>query len=81
MPEKIERITVQRYYGQTLSSIIWRRFKQPMDGLAERVLERNPGLAELGPVLPFGTSFDLIVPPADEIARKVPVLRLWGVSK
>ena len=80
MPETRERVTVARYHGQTLSSIIWRRFKAPMEGLAERTLNANPHLAELGPVLPFGTSFDLVIPSSDERKLTVPVLRIWGVS-
>ncbi len=45
----------------TLSLIIWRRYRRPMFGLVEQTLDLNPGLAELGPILPVGTVFDLPV--------------------
>lgn len=80
MSEKTESITVLRYGGQTLSSIIWRRFRRPMEGLLERTLDANPGLAKLGVVLPYGTTFDLVIPSPEETVKKVPVLRLWGRS-
>lgn len=56
----IETQTV-RTAATTLSLMIWRRFLRPMPGLLEDTLGRNPGLADLGPILPVGTSFDLRV--------------------
>lgn len=42
----------QRYYGRTAA-------------VTEAVLERNPGIAELGPILPQGTLIELpeVAPP------------------
>lgn len=60
----------------TLSLIVWRRFKRPMPGLVEAILDTNPWLADLGPILPLGTVFEMPVP----IARDHQVLdpiRLW----
>lgn len=60
----------------TVSLIVWRRFKRPMPGLVETILDANPGLADLGPILPLGTVFEMPVP----IARDHQVLdpiRLW----
>lgn len=36
----------QRYYGRT-------------SGVTEQVLEENPGLSDLGPILPIGTAVNL----------------------
>jgi phage tail protein X len=67
----------------TLSKIVWQRFRQSMEQyrVVERTLERNPGLAALGPVLPFGTEFDLVIPGAEEQTVQVPVIRVYGVSQ
>lgn len=45
----------------TLPLLLWRRFRKPMPGLVEDTLTRNPGLADLGEVLPVGTTFALKV--------------------
>ena len=60
----------------TVSLIVWRRFKCPMPGLVEQILDINPGLAELGAVLPVGTSFDMPVPTPREPAILDPIT-LW----
>lgn len=39
------------------------------------VLDANPGLADLGPVLPVGLLVDLPEQPADPVRS---VMRLWG---
>lgn len=62
--------------GLTLSLIVWRLFKRKPEGYIERVLDLNPGLADLGPAIPVGT---VIVFPLDGVTtapvRKV--VRLW----
>jgi len=75
--DAFETITV-RSEGFTLSRIIWRRFRRPMEGLVEQTLDANPGLADLGPILPVGTTFRLPVPQARP--KPVVVTRLWGAS-
>lgn len=60
----------------TLSLIVWRRYKRPVFGLVEATLDRNPGLAELGPILPVGTVFDLPVV-IDDPEPKLPSIKLW----
>ena len=75
MNDVIERITVQGEFI-TVSLIIWRRFKRPMPGLVEQILDINPGLGELGAFLPVGTSFDMPVPTPREPAILDPV-KLW----
>lgn len=62
--------------GVSVDLLIWRRYKRPMPGLLERVLDINPGLAALGPILPVGTPVKLPTvkpPPVPELA----VVRLW----
>ncbi len=71
----VERVTVAGEFI-TVSLIIWRRFRRPMPGLVEQILDLNPGLAELGPCLPVGTTFDMPVPTPREPAIMDPV-KLW----
>lgn len=75
MDQVIETVTVE---GDelTVSVIVWRRFKRPMPGLVETIYDLNPGLADLGTILPVGTSFNMPIP----IPREQQVLdpiRLW----
>lgn len=62
--------------GLTLSLVVWRLFRRKPDGYVERVLDLNPGLADLGPYLPVGT---VIVFPLDDVATAPArqVVRLW----
>ena len=75
MTEVIERITVEGD-AITLSLLVWRRFRRPMPGLVEMILDRNPGLSGLGSILPIGTAFDLHVPTPREPQLLDPI-RLW----
>lgn len=75
MREIIERITVEGEFI-TVSLIVWRRFRRPMPGLVEQILDLNPGLAAFGPYLPVGTTFDMPVPTPREPAILDPV-KLW----
>ena len=71
----VEPVTVEGEFI-TVSLIVWRRFKRPMSGLVELILDRNPGLAELGSFLPVGTTFDMPVPTPREPQLLEP-LKLW----
>lgn len=75
MSETIETIKVERE-GLTLSRIIWRRFKKQVPGLVERVLDINPGLSALGPILPVGTVIKIPIPNVRQNTDVTPV-RLW----
>ena len=75
MTEVVERVTVEGDF-LTVSLIVWRRFKRPMPGLVEAILERNSGLGDLGTYLPVGTTFDMVVPTPREPAILDPI-RLW----
>lgn len=73
----IERIRVGAEFS-TLSLMLWRRFNQPMPGLLEDTLKRNPGLERLGHFLPVGTVFEIGVQTTEsqsEPSREA--IRLW----
>lgn len=75
MDQVIETVTVGGD-GLTVATLVWRRFKRPMPGLVEAIYDLNPGLADLGQILPVGTNFDMPIP----IPREQQVLdpiRLW----
>ena len=49
---------VRAHQGDTLDNLIYRH-KGIVSGYLEKVLEANPGLASLGPLLPMGTAVEL----------------------
>ena len=49
--------------GDTLDRLAWRHFGATA-GVVEATLAANPGLAELGTVLPVGTVVELVQPAA-----------------
>lgn len=65
--------TVRAAQGDTLDLICWRHYGRTT-GVVEQVLEANPGLARLGPILPHGTLVQL-----PEIATQPqrPTVQLW----
>lgn len=63
--------------GFTLSRVIWRRFKRPMLGMHERILDLNQGLAAKGPELPVGTKVIIPIDPPSAV-RVVEVVQLWN---
>lgn len=72
----MERAEVVESEGLTLSVIVWRLFKRKPLGYVERVLDRNPGLAELGPYIPVGTK--IILPLDQRTSTPIrEVVRLW----
>lgn len=71
-----ETITV-RGDGITLSLLVWRRFRQPMPGLVEQVYDLNPGLADLGPILPYETSVTMPIPADEAAAEPRARITLW----
>ena len=75
MTTSVEPVTVEGD-GLTVSLIVWRRFKTQMPGLVEQVYDLNPGLAELGPILPVGASFLMPIPTPRSPTVLAPI-RLW----
>lgn len=61
--------------GDTLDYICWKYYRQ-QSGAVERVLDANPGLSDLGPVLPINTTITL--PDLPKPASEVQPIRLWG---
>ncbi|MBS1164131.1 MAG: phage tail protein [Proteobacteria bacterium] len=54
--------TVQSRQGDTVDLICWRHYGRT-SGAAEAVFGANPGIADVGAVLPFGTT--VILPDLD----------------
>lgn len=77
MAASSQRVEVVQSEGLTLSLIVWRLFKRKPDGYVERVLELNPGLADLGAILPVGTRLVLPLDVRTETPKRT-VVRLWG---
>ena len=75
MEQVIEKVTVAGD-SLTVSLIVWRRFKRAMPGLVDQIYNMNVGLAELGPILPVGTVFDMPIPIPREQQILEPI-RLW----
>ncbi|MEI9603247.1 tail protein X [Enterobacter hormaechei] len=59
--------------GDTLDAIC-ARFYGRTEGVVETVLEANPGLSELGVILPHGTAVEL---PETESAARTETVNLW----
>lgn len=62
--------------GLPIDLIVWRRYRRKTVGMVEAVLDLNPGLADLGPLLPRGTVINI---PIDQPAtpRQTQLIRLW----
>lgn len=66
--------------GDELDQLLWREAGLGPNDLT-RVLDANPGLADLGPVLPLGT---MVIVPASAAAaqagtaRVIPLIQLWS---
>jgi len=60
--------------GDTVDAICWRHYGRTA-GVVEQVLDANPGLADLGPVIPLGTQVQL--PEQAVRAEQRQVVNLW----
>lgn len=67
-------ITVRAREGDMLDALIWREAALGSSAIAA-VLDANPGLADLGPVLPLGTR--VTIPDAAPAAASTPLINLW----
>ena len=65
--------TVRAIQGDTIDMLCWRHYGRTA-GVVEQVLQTNPGLASLGPVLPHGTAVKLPDIPAQPQRTTV---QLW----
>jgi phage tail protein X len=66
--------TVIASQGDTLDALCWRHYGRTA-GVVEAVLDANPGLADLGPVLPHGQSVEL--PDQAPPVTTQTVVQLW----
>jgi len=66
--------SVRAQQGDTVDAICWRHYGRTA-GVTEAVLDANPGLADLGAVLPNGHLIDL--PDAPPQAEQRQVVNLW----
>ncbi|WP_416139082.1 tail protein X [Halomonas sp. HK25] len=66
--------TVRTHQGETLDALCYRVLGRTGD-VTEQALELNPGLAELGPILPHGTLVKL--PEEQRRPRTVESVQLW----
>lgn len=64
---------VRAQQGDTVDTLCWRYYGRTA-GVTEQVLEANPGLAALGPVLPMGQLVTLPDQPKRPTTRRV---QLW----
>lgn len=61
--------------GDTVDMVAYRHFGSTA-GITEQLLELNPGLAELGEMLPENTPINL--PESKSVARETqPLIQLW----
>ncbi|WP_145586109.1 tail protein X [Yersinia rochesterensis] len=65
------RILAQQY--DTLDAMCWRYYGRT-EGVTEKVLAANPGLADIGPVLPHGFPVEM---PEVSAATTTQTLQLW----
>jgi len=66
-------MTVYAMQGDTRDVICARHYGRT-EGVVETVLRSNPGLAELGVILPHGTAIEL---PETDSAPKTETVNLW----
>lgn len=60
--------------GDTVDKVCWQRYGQT-SGMVEKVLNANPHLSRLGPVLPVGTTIEL--PEVPTTYEQKPTINLW----
>lgn len=64
---------IRTQQGETVDALCWRHYGQTM-GMTEAVLKANPGLAQLGLVLPQGMLVDM---PDLPTRPPKPIVQLW----
>lgn len=60
-----------------LDLLVWRRFQRRTPGVVERALALNPGLADLGLMIPVGTAVVIPVDAPNREPERRNVVRLW----
>lgn len=67
--------TIHALQGDTLDELLWRETGRG-SGLVEAVLDANPGLAGIGPILPDGHAVLLPIA-ANTAAPPAAIVQLW----
>lgn len=67
--------TYKTSQGDTLDYVCWKAYGY-QSGAVEALLAANPGLADLGDVLPTNTS--IVLPDLAKPATELQPIRLWG---
>ena len=67
---------VRAHQGDTVDAICWRHYGHTA-GVTEQVLLANPGLADLGPILPLGTAVTLPDLPTQPAETTRQLVNLW----
>lgn len=65
------RVQAQQY--DTVDALCWRHYGRT-EGVTEAVYRANPGLAELGPILPTGYWLEL---PNTTVPAQQNIIQLW----
>ena len=63
--------------GDKLDLLLWREAGLGPNNIT-RVLDANPGLAELGPILPLGTIVIVPARAAPNTPNVLPLIQLWS---
>ncbi len=66
--------TYRTKQGEMVDEIAWKQYGH-QDGTAEAVIDANPGLAALGPILPLGTV--IVLPTIEAPSPENSLVRLW----
>lgn len=66
--------SVRAHQNDTIDALCWRHYGRTA-GVTEAVLEANPGLADLGPILPQGVLVNM--PEAQTTAPVRQTVNLW----
>lgn len=61
--------------GDTADFIAWKVYERQDGRVVEQLLEANPGLADLGPILPAGLTIN--VPDVEEEPAAPDAVKLW----
>lgn len=61
-----------------LDLLLFKRFKCEIPGFVEAAYAANPGLADLGPILPIGTEVTVALPTPATAVKQAPFVDLFA---
>jgi len=74
---EVQNITIKRE-RMTVDLLLFQAYGAAGQGLVAATLEANPGIAEVGPILPLGTIIAIPDKPAADPFTARPVVSLFG---